>query len=267
MTDTHKSSIISSKARIDQDVSIGPFSIIEDDVEIGSGTKIKSHVVIRKGTRMGRNNVCNHFASIGEDPLDLKYKGEDTYLEIGDENVIREGCVLHRGTVQDGGVTRIGNNNLLMPYAHVAHDCQLANNIILSYCAALAGHAKIADWANMGYGVVISQRCRVGAHAYITPHNLIKNDVPAFVLVDQGAPRAVNRIGLERRSFSKESVNKIEQAYKILYLRHLNMEDALRQIREELGPSPDIDIFIESIEGHNGRGVIRHRNNNKHKTA
>lgn len=253
----HKQAIVSSKAQLGADVSVGPFSIIEDDVEIGEGTRVGPHVMIQDGTRIGKNNLFYQFSNAGGPPADLKYNQEATRLEIGDDNTMREGCIIHRGTVQDSGITRIGSNNYLMPYAHVAHDCQIGNSNILGYISMLAGHVKIGNHVYLSASVKAVQHCRVGSHSYITPNTTIKQDIPAFVIVD-GLPRSINRIGMQRANFSNERIALIEGAYKILYKRGMNLEQATTEIKK-LDPSDDINLFIDSFTNHEGRGIMRPR--------
>jgi UDP-N-acetylglucosamine acyltransferase len=253
----HKQAIVSPEAKLADGVSIGPFSIVEGAVEIGAGTEVRSHVVIRNNTRIGKNNVLCQFANVGEDPADLKYGGEQTYLEMGDNNIVREGCALHRGTKQGGGVTRIGSNNYFMSYAHVAHDAYVKNNTILGYVAVLAGHTVMGDHANISGGAKVIPHCRIGAYSFVTVDTTIRHDVPAFIIMD-GIPRGINRIGMERRNISDERIKILEQAYKLLYLKGLRMDEAVKQIKA-LGPSEDIDMFIDSFTKHEGRGIVRPR--------
>ena len=210
---------IDPKAELDAGVSVGPWSIIGPNVSIGAGTDVGSSVVIRSNTRIGNNNRIFQFSSIGEDPSDRKYEGEDTYLEIGDNNIIREGVTLHRGTGGGGGVTRIGNDNLLMPYVHVAHDCQIGNNIVLANNVGITGHVEVADWVILGGYVGVNQFLKIGAHAMVGGMAHITNDIPAYMILS-GNPakiRGVNVIGLERRGFDKATIAAIREAFKILY--------------------------------------------------
>lgn len=257
MANIHPTAIVASEANLAEDVYVGPFCIIEGDVEIGAGTRIESHAIIHDGTRMGSNNRVFPYAILGGYPHDLKYKGEKTYLKVGDGNSFHEGCTIHRGTVQDNGETLVGNNNLIMLHAHVAHDCHIYNNTILGYKTAMGGHVHVCDWATASAGVMAVQRHRIGTHAYVAPNSVVRAHVPAFVLVD-GAPRTINEIGLKRRDFSDERIALIKSAYKILYLRGLSIEDAISEL-EALGDSEDIKTFIASIQLDDGGQIMRPR--------
>ena len=253
----HAQAIVSPKAQLGNDVSVGPFSIIEDAVEIGEGTTVGPHVIIRNNTRIGKNNLFYQFTNLGETPADLKYQGEQTYLEIGDNNTMREGCIIHRGTAQGGNITRIGSRNYVMPYCHVAHDGQIGDNTILGYTSVLAGHVTIGDYVNLSGGVKVVQHCRIGTHAYVTVDTLVRQDIPAFIIVD-GVPRGVNNVGLQRNNFSAERIALITKAYKILYMQQLTMEEATKKI-QKLGPSEDLELFVDSYMRHEGRGIVRPR--------
>lgn len=260
-TEIHKQAIVDAKARLDTDVFVGPYSIIDGDVEIGSGTRINSHAVIKNGTRLGKNNLIYPFVTLGDAPADLKYGGEKTYLEIGDKNTLREGCMLHRGTAQGAKVTRMGSNNLIMPYCHIGHDCNVGNSVILGFTSALAGHVQIGDFVNLNAGVKVVQHRRIGAHAYITADMVVRHDVPAFIMVD-GGPRAVNRVGMERAGFSAKRIATIREAYRIVYLKNLTLEKSVEELKL-LKNSDDIQCFIDSITGHDGRGILRTQRSNK----
>lgn len=250
--------IIDSCAKIATNVTVGPWTIIGADVEIGEGTVIGSHVVVKGPTKIGKNNKIFQFSSVGEECQDKKYKGEPTRLEIGDDNIIREGCTLHRGTVQDQGLTKIGNHNLIMGYVHIAHDCRLGDHIILANNVALAGHAHVDDWAILGGFAGVHQFCRVGAHSMIGAASIILKDVPAYVMIN-GNPAVsygINIEGLKRRNFSKATLQALMSAYKIVHRKGLVVEDALQQIKPMVSKTPELQLFIDSIES-STRGIIR----------
>jgi len=249
---------IDPTAELDTGVSVGPWSIIGPNVSIGAGTDVGSSVVIRSNTRIGNNNRIFQFSSIGEDPSDRKYEGEDTYLEIGDNNIIREGVTLHRGTGGGGGVTRIGSDNLLMPYVHVAHDCQIGNNIVLANNVGITGHVEVADWVILGGYVGVNQFLKIGAHAMVGGMAHITNDIPAYMILS-GNPakiRGVNVIGLERRGFDKETIAKIREAFKIVYKRKLTLREAIEQIKAIDTGCDALRVLIDSLEA-SEKGIHR----------
>ncbi|MGV6827311.1 MAG: acyl-ACP--UDP-N-acetylglucosamine O-acyltransferase [bacterium] len=250
--------VIDSSAEIDEGVEIGPFSVISAGVQIGAGTTIGSHVVIKGQTRIGRDNNISQFASIGEDPQDKKYAGEETFLEIGDRNVFREFTTINRGTVQDDGTTRIGSDNLFMAYTHVAHDCQIGDNTIMANAASLGGHVIIEDWAILGGFTIVHQFTRIGAHSFAAMGSAISKDVPPFVMVagQPAKPRGINTEGLKRRGFDDSELSAIKQAYKLLYRSSLSLEDALN----ELSPLVDDNPCLTGFSGflHNrARSIVR----------
>lgn len=242
---------IDPKAEIDEGVTIGPWCIVGSGVRIGAGTVIESHVVIRANTTIGMNNRFYQFCSVGEDPADKKFEGEETWLEIGDDNVFREGVTLHRGTGAGGGYTKIGDDNLMMAYGHVAHDCVVGSHTVFANNVGLCGHVTIDDWAILGGYAGVNQFLTVGAHAMIGGMTHISNDVPAYVIVS-GRPatvRSVNTIGLERRGFDKESIAEIREAFKILYKRNYSLQEAIDQIRvlsENCAPLATLVASLES---------------------
>lgn len=250
--------IIDSSAKLADGVSVGPWSIIGPNVEIGEGSVIGSHVVIKANTKMGKGNVVYQFASVGEDPADKKFSGEDTWLVIGDNNIIREGCTLHRGTGTGGGYTRIGSNNLMMAYVHVAHDCIVGNNTVFANNAGLSGHVQIDDWVILGGYAGVNQFLRVGAHAMVGGMTHISHDVPAYVIVSGTPPaaRTVNTVGLERRGFDDATIRQIRQVFKILYKKGLSLQEAQGQIAVLAANSPAVDVFLQSITG-SAKGIHR----------
>lgn len=241
--------IIDPGAKLADDVKVGPWSVIGPGVEIGAGTEISSHVVIKANTRIGSNNRIYQFASIGEDPADKKFEGEQTWLEIGSNNIIREGCTLHRGTGFGGGYTRIGDDNLLMPYVHVAHDCIVGNHTIFANNVGISGHVEVGDWALLGGYAGVNQFLKIGAHAMIGGMTHISNDVPAYLIVSGTPPeaRSINSIGLERRGFDKESILAIRRAFKIVYKKGLTLQEALAQLEAPARENEHIRLFVDSI--------------------
>lgn len=250
--------IIHPAARIGENVSIGPWTIIGADVEIGDGSEIASHVVIKGPTWIGTNNKIFQFSTVGEDTPDLKFKGESTRLLIGNNNVIREGVTIHRGTVQDRGETVIGDNNLLMAYVHIGHDSVVGNNCILVNNASLAGHVNVGDWAILSGYTLVHQFCRIGAHAFTGMAAGIGKDVPAYVTVS-GNPaeaRTINVEGLKRRGFTPDGVNLIRRAYKIIYRQGLTLDEALEQLRATDDAEGVLALLIDSL-ANSQRGIVR----------
>jgi len=215
----HPQAIVDASAKLADNVTVGPWSYIGPGVEIGEGTEIMSHVVIKGPTVIGRNNRIFQFSSVGEECQDKKYAGEPTRLVIGDNNIIRENCTVHRGTVQDQGETRIGNDNLLMAYVHVAHDCVLGNNTILANCTTLAGHVKVDDHAILGGGTMVHQFCHIGAHSMAAGGSIVLKDIPAYVMASgqSAQPHGMNVEGLKRRGFGKDILVSLRRAYKVIY--------------------------------------------------
>lgn len=237
--------IIDPKARLAEGVEVGPFSVIGPGVEIGPGCVIGPHVVLRGPTRIGRDNRFYQFASIGDAPQDKKYAGEPTRLEIGDDNTIFQYCTISRGTPHDGGVTRIGSNNWIMAYVHIAHDCVVGDNVVLANCATLAGHVHVDDWAILGGFAKIHQFCHVGIHAFCGMDCGVTRDVPPYVTVSghPADPHGINSEGLKRRGFSAEQIRTIKQAYRWLYRDGLKLDDARARITELAATHPELEPF------------------------
>jgi UDP-N-acetylglucosamine acyltransferase len=249
--------IIDPSATIGENVSIGPWTVIGPNVVIGDNCQIASHVVIRGPSFIGANNKIYQFSTIGDDTPDLKYKGEPTKLIIGDDNVIREGVTIHRGTVQDRGETVIGNKNLLMAYAHVGHDSVIGDNVIMVNNSSLAGHVNVGDWAILSGYSLIHQYVSVGAHSFIGPAAFSYHDVPAFVTAfgSPAEPRTINKEGLKRRGFTTEQIALANKAYKLLYRRGLSLEEGIEAIAE-LGDDIVIETLLNSLKA-STRGIIR----------
>ena len=254
----HQTAIVAADARIHESVEIGPYSIIGAGVEIGAGCRIGPHVVINGPTVIGRDTRIFQFASIGDEPQDKKYAGERTRLVIGDRNTIRECVTINRGTVQDQGVTRIGDDNWIMAYVHIAHDCIIGNNIILANNVSLAGHCRVDDWAIFGGFSGLHQFCRAGAHCFMGKYAGVSQDVPAYVMVGgtPPAPHGINAEGLKRRGFSAQQIAHIRYAYKLLYRGGLKLADALAEIEKLAVEQPELEIFAASIRD-STRSIVR----------
>ena len=251
----HETAIISKNAKLGENVSVGAYSIIGDDVEIGDNTVIHSHVVVKGPSIIGKNNEIFQFSSVGEDCQDKKYAGEPTRLEIGDNNVIRENVTIHRGTIQDQSLTKIGSNNLFMAYTHVAHDCMIGDNVIFANNASVAGHVHVGDWAILGGMVGVHQFVKIGAHSFIGLNSIVVKDVPPYVLASgNGAePKGLNSEGLKRRGFSAEQIKAIKNAYRVTYRKGLSVTDALSNMDTS---EPAVEAFADFIR-HSTRGIIR----------
>jgi len=250
--------VIDPGAELASGVSVGPYSIIGPDVVIGAGTAIGPHVVINGPTRIGCDNRIFQFASIGDAPQDKKYAGEPTRLEIGDRNTIREFVSINRGTVQDEGLTALGNDNWIMAYVHIAHDCRIGDNTIFANNASLAGHVRIGDYAILGGFTLVHQFCAIGCHALTAFGSGISKDVPPYITVGGSPARAygLNMEGLRRRGFSPESRMALKRAYKILYRENRSFEDALAQLRQQAATDPDVAVLTEFLENQT-RGIVR----------
>lgn len=254
----HPTAIIADGAEIADDVTIGPYSIIEDQVSIAAGCRIGPHVVITGRTRLGRNNRVYPFSSLGEAPQDKKYAGEDTELVIGDDNVIRESCTFSRGTAQGGGITRIGDDNWIMAYSHVAHDCVVGSHTIFANGATLAGHVTVGDHVIFAGYSGAHQFVTIGDHAFLGMYGGVAQDVPAYVMVSgqPPRPRGINAEGLKRRGFTATQVRNIRNAYKILYMRGLPLEQARAELQRRAGQQPELMPMLRSLEN-SARGLLR----------
>ena len=250
--------VVSDRAHLHQDVSVGPYSIIGPDVKIAKGTRIESHVVLKGPCVIGEDNRIFQFASIGDDPQDMKYAGEDTKLIIGNRNTIREYCTINRGTVQGGGTTRVGDDNWIMAYVHIAHDCVVGNQTVLANNTTLAGHVHVGDWAVLGGFTGVHQYCRIGAHALTGIFTAVTKDIPAYVTAAgrPAAPRGINAEGLRRRGFSSAGISRVRAAYRTIYRQGLKLDDALGILRERAESEQEIRVLLDSIT-HGSRGLIR----------
>jgi UDP-N-acetylglucosamine acyltransferase len=250
--------VVDPKAELASDVEVGAFAVIGADVAIGPGSRIGPHAVVTGPTRMGRENVVFQFASIGAAPQDKKYAGEPTRLEIGDRNMFRECCTINRGTTKDRNVTTIGNDNWFMAYTHVAHDCVVGNNCILSNFATLGGHVELGDWVIMAGFSGIHQFCKVGAHAFLANNTAVTRDVPPYVLVtgQPAEPHSVNSEGLKRRGFTEQQIRNIRSAYRILYRDGLKLAEAVGKLRALVPEQPELGIFVDFIAS-SERSLVR----------
>jgi len=250
--------IVSPKAELAADVSVGPYSIIGPDVILGPGCIVGPHVVLNGPTKIGTGNRFFQFASIGDAPQDKKYKGEPTRLVIGDRNVFRESCTVNRGTTHDKGVTTIGSDNLFMAYSHVAHDCVLGNNLVFANGATLGGHVEIEDWVIIGGLAAIHQFCKVGAHAFIAGGAIVTRDVPTYVMAagNPAGPHSVNAEGLKRRGFTPEQVRNVRNAFRLLYRSDLLLGDAVAKLKELGATQPEVATLVDFI-GRSERSLIR----------
>lgn len=255
----HPQAIVDSAAKIGEGVEIGAFSIIGPDVEIGDGSWIAPHVVINGPTRIGRENRIYQFASLGEAPQHTGYRGEPTLLIIGDRNLIREYATMHRGTTGGHGETVVGNDNLLMAYTHIAHDCRVGNKTTFANGSSLAGHVEVGDYANLGGFTLVHQFCRVGAHCMTAVGTAVFKDVPPFVVAagaDGARPYGLNLRGLKRRGFSPEAIAALRRAYKVMYRSGLGLQEALAELEplaEEFAEVQQFSAFVAASE----RGIIR----------
>lgn len=247
----HPTAQIDPSVVLGDNVSIGAYTVIGPDVEIGAGTVVGPHVVIEGPTRIGRDNRISQFASLGGAPQDKKFQGERTELVIGDRNLIREFVTVNRGTGDGGGITRIGNDNWLLAYVHVAHDCQVGNHVVFSNYSALAGHAEIGDWVIVSGYAGVHQFCKVGAHAFIGMGCLVGSDVPPFVMManeTRGRPRGINSEGLKRRGFDSTRISAIKRAYRTLYMAGLSLSEAREQLATQAQDSEDVRAMLEFLE-------------------
>ncbi|NJD05760.1 MAG: acyl-ACP--UDP-N-acetylglucosamine O-acyltransferase [Methylococcaceae bacterium] len=250
--------VIDEGAQLAADVSVGPFSIIGSGVVIEAGTTVGPHVVIRGPTRIGRDNRIFQFSSVGEDPQDKKYRGETTHLEIGDRNVIREYCTIHRGTAQDKGITRIGSDNLLMAYTHVAHDCVVGDHVIMANAASLAGHVRVGDHAILGGFSLVHQFCQIGPHSFSAMGSVMSRDIPPYVMVGgrPTKPHGINSVGLERQGYSSEAIRQIRKAYKVVYMSGAKLEDAIKTLDKMAEETPELVCMAEFLKT-TGRSILR----------
>ena len=254
----HSTAIIADSAIIADDVEVGPYTVIGDNVEIGAGTRIDSHVVINGPSVIGKDNHIYQFASVGDDPQDKKYAGEPTTLTMGDRNTIREFCTVSRGTTQDKGETIMGDDNWIMAYVHIAHDCIIGNKTIMANNATLAGHVHVGDWAIFGGFSGVHQFCHIGAHSFVGMYAGINRDVPAYTTVsgNPAVPRGINSEGLKRRGFDADQIRNIKNAYRLVYRKGLKLSEAIEEITERAKTQSELELFLASLRS-SDRGLIR----------
>ncbi|MFT6625605.1 MAG: UDP-N-acetylglucosamine acyltransferase [Cycloclasticus sp.] len=254
----HPTAIIDPSSSVDENVKVGPYTVIGANVSIGTGTIIGPHVTINGTTTIGKNNHIYQFSSIGEDPQDKKYAGDLSYLEIGDNNVIREFTTIHRGTLQDNNTTIIGSDNLFMAYTHVAHDCVIEDHVILANAASLGGHVRIGSHVILGGFSIVHQFCYLGDHCFSAMGSAITKDVPPFVMVGgrPTKPHGINSVGLDRRGFSQETILQIKRAYKVLYKTGLTLSEATVRLAEMAQIEPELNVMVDFFEKSN-RSILR----------
>ena len=254
----HPTAIVDPRAQLADGVEIGPYAVIGAHVTIGPRSRIGAHAVITGHTRIGADNRIFQFVSLGEIPQDKKYEGEPTRLEIGDHNTIREFCTFNCGTVQDAGVTRVGDHNWVMAYVHVAHDCQVGNHTVLANCTQLAGHVRVDDHAILGGFTGVHQFCRVGAHSITGVGTVVLQDVPPFVMAsdDSARPYGINAEGLKRRGFTGPTITRLKRAYKTLYKSGLTLGEARRELARQVAECPEIQSLVDFLAD-SKRGIIR----------
>jgi UDP-N-acetylglucosamine acyltransferase len=256
--EVHPSAIVDRRARLAAGVSVGPYSVIGPQVEIGEASSIGAHVVLDGRTRIGRNNKIFHFASIGAPPQDKKYAGEDTAVEIGDNNTLREYVTINRGTALDAGVTRVGDDNWIMAYVHFAHDCQIGSHTIFANACQLAGHVTVGDWAIFGATTLVHQFVHVGAHAFTGMGTYLPQDLPPFVTAagNMARPYGINSEGLKRRGFSPDAIAGLKRAYRTLYRSGLGLEQARRELEAQVAKCPQVREILDFL-ARSKRGIIR----------
>jgi len=254
----HETAIVSPNARIGTDCHIGAFSIVGEQVALGDNVRLESHVVIGGKTSVGDETQIYPFVSIGLAPQDLKYAGEPTATEIGKRNQIREFVTIHRGTAGGGGLTKIGDDNLLMAQVHIAHDCLIGNEVIMANAATLAGHVEIADRANVGAYSGIHQFCRVGLEAFVGGYSVVVKDAPPFAIIQGNHARCfgLNRLGMRRRGYAKDTIEKLHHAFHLLLSAKLNTTQAVKKIRDEISGCKEVDLLVDFIET-SKRGVVK----------
>ncbi|HET7731689.1 MAG TPA: acyl-ACP--UDP-N-acetylglucosamine O-acyltransferase [Usitatibacter sp.] len=258
MSTIHRTAVVDARAKLGANVAVGPYTVIDGDVEIGEGTTIGAHNVITGHTTIGRENRIFHFCSIGEANQDKKYKGEPTRLEIGDRNTIREYCSLNRGTAQDAGVTRVGDDNWIMAYCHVAHDCQVGSHTVFANHATLAGHVHVGDWTILGGFVGVHQFVKVGAHVMAGIASVVTQDVPPYVTIagNPTAPYGINAEGLKRRGFTPEAIAALKRAYRTLYKSGLSLAEAKAELATQAAQAPEVAPLLRFLET-STRGILR----------
>jgi UDP-N-acetylglucosamine acyltransferase len=260
MTEIDPRAIVSPTAKLGKGVRVGAFAVVGDDVEMGDGCVLEPHAVVQGPSTFGPNNHVHSFAIVGGDPQDLTYTGQRVCLKVGDSNVFREFCTVHRGTIKGGGATRVGSHNLIMAYAHVGHDCVIGDHVILTNGAQLAGHIVVEDYAGISAFCLLHQFSRVGAHSYIGAGTVITQDVAPFSMVvgERGVKCfGINKVGLQRHGFSPDRIKTLDQAYRLLLRSKLNTSQAVEEMRGTLADSEDVQLLIRFIESAGERGFTK----------
>ena len=254
----HPTAIIDPKAKVDEAVQIGPYCVIGKGVKISSGTILESHVILKGNTRLGKNNHLFQFSTVGDGSPDKKYKGEPTKLVIGDDNQIREGVTIHRGTVQEKGITKIGNRNLLLAYSHVAHDCEIEDDVVLTNQAALAGAVKVGTGAILAGYAIVHQFCSIGPYSFCAMGSTVNKDVPAFVRVrgNPAKPYGINTVGMKRLNYSSRAIEALRSAYRATYRKNLTVEEALKEMKPLEKKHKEVKLFSQTIKK-STRGIVR----------
>ena len=250
--------IIHPSAKLAKGVTVGPGTIIGADVEIGEGTWVGPHVVIQGPTVIGKNNKIFQFASVGDEPQDITYQGEPTRLEIGDNNIIREFCMISRGTVKGGGLTRLGNNNFFMAYTHIGHDCMVGNHVIMVNYSALSGHVIVDDYVNIGAYAAVHQFCRIGMYSFIARATYVTKDVLPYVMIAGHTTSAygINTVGLRRRGFSSAAIDCLRRAYKIVFRKGFTVQQAVAELEILQKDCPEVLLMIDALNQAT-RGIVR----------
>ncbi len=254
----HPTAIIDPKAKLDSGVSIGPYCVIGPQVKISSGTILESHVILKGNTKIGKNNHLFQFSTVGDGSPDKKYKGEPTRLVIGDENQIREGVTIHRGTIQEKGVTKIGNRNLFLAYSHVAHDCEIEDDVVLTNQAALAGAVKVGTGAILAGYAIVHQFCTVGSYSFCAMGSAVNKDIPAFVRVrgNPAKPYGINTVGMKRLGYSPRAIEALRSAYRSTYRKNLTIEEALKEMKPLEAKHKEVKLFSQTVKK-SSRGIVR----------
>lgn len=255
----HPTAVIGENVSLDPTCKIGPYCVLEDGVVIGAGTHLKAHVYVGRGTKIGEHNTVWPFSTLGTEPQDLKYANEETFAEIGDHNTIREHVTIHRGTAHGGGLTKVGSNNLLMVGSHVAHDCMVGSHAILSHNCSLAGHVTVGDYATVGAYAAVHQFCRVGNHAFIGGFSVVTQDALPFIKTVGKRDTTIfgiNKIGLERKGFSKETLTQLNRAYRLLFNKKKRLKEALVEAKDSFGHDEAVAYLLSFIE-ESERGIVR----------
>jgi UDP-N-acetylglucosamine acyltransferase len=255
----HPTALVDPKAEIGKKVDIGPYTVIEKGVSIGEETKIGPHVVVREGTQIGKRCQIYQFSSVGEAPQAVAYRGEPTLLQVGDHNIIREYVTLHRGSVKGGGKTVLGNENFIMAYSHIAHDCQVGNHVVMANGATLGGHILIEDHAIIGGLAAIHQFCRIGTHAILSGLTGVSQDVPPYMMAAGSRAKlyGLNSVGLKRHQFSEQEIRALKKAYRIIFRSGLTLEKAMKAVEEDdIFQIPEVQHLHQFIQ-HSKRGICR----------